>query len=94
MKKITILTRKTTLTLFRMGIFGAARGWGGPKRTPLPKICHISPTMMRIGTLISYLKKIQKIYESRDIHPDFYWHQHFFYRKSVNFVTSRNTDID
>ena len=30
------------LTLFRMGIFGAAHGWGqgGGKKAPLPKICH------------------------------------------------------
>ena len=30
---------KITLTLFRMGIFGAAHGWGCAK-SPLPKICH------------------------------------------------------
>ena len=26
------------LTLFRMGFFGAAHGWGGAKRPPLPKM--------------------------------------------------------
>ena len=43
------------LTLFRMGIFGAAHGWGeggGVKWTPLPKICHTYPTMMKLGTVI------------------------------------------
>ena len=30
------------LTLFRMGFFGAAHGWGGAKRPPVPKICHTS----------------------------------------------------
>ena len=30
------------------------------------KICHAYPTMMKLGTVILYLKKIQKIYESRD----------------------------
>ena len=33
---------------------------GGAKR-PLPKICHAYPTMMKLGTVIPYLKKIQKI---------------------------------
>ena len=56
-----------------MGIFGAAHGWGEvAKKLPLPKICHPYPTMMKIGTVIRYLKKIQKIYESRDTSPDFY----------------------
>ena len=57
------------LTLFRMGIFGAAHGWGGG--VPLPKICHTYPTVMKLGTVIPYLKKIQKIYESRDTPSEF-----------------------
>ena len=36
------------------------------KKDPLPKICRTYPTMMKLGTVIPYLKKIQKIYESRD----------------------------
>ena len=32
----------------------------------LPKICHTYPAMVKLGTVISYLKKIQKIYKSRD----------------------------
>ena len=60
-----------SLTLFKMGIFGAGHGWGGPKRPPVPKICHTYPTMMKLGTVIPYLKKIHKIYESRDTPPDF-----------------------
>ena len=32
----------------------------------LPKICPTYPTMMKFGTVISYLRKTQKIYESRD----------------------------
>ena len=47
-----------------MGIFGAAHGWGGPFW--LPKICYTFLAMMKLGTVIPYLKKIQKIYESRD----------------------------
>ena len=49
-----------------MGFFGAADG--GAKRPPLPEICHTYPTMMKLGTVIPYPKKIQKIYESRDIY--------------------------
>ena len=54
-----------------MGIFGAAHGWGGAKRSPLLKLCHTYRTMMKLGTVIPYLKKIQKIYESRDTPPEF-----------------------
>ena len=62
------------LTLFRMGFFGAAHRWEGG----LPKICHKRPTMMKLGTIIPYLKKIQKIYQSRDTPLEFCWHQHYF----------------
>ena len=51
-----------------MGLFGAAHGWGGgrgAKRPPLPKICHTYPTMIKLDPVIPYLKKIQKIHESR-----------------------------
>ena len=50
---------------------------GGPKRSPLPKICHIYPTKMKLGTVIPYPMKIQKIYESRDTRLEFCWYQHF-----------------
>ena len=46
-------------------------GERGGKRPPIPKICHTYPTVMKLGTAITYLKKIQKIYESRDTPPDF-----------------------
>ena len=50
-----------SLTLFRMGFFGAAHRWGRAKKTSLlPKICHTYPTMIKLGTVIPYLKKIQK----------------------------------
>ena len=51
-------------------------GW--TKKASLPKICHTYPTMMKPSTVIPYLKKIQKIYQSRDTPPEFCWHQHFF----------------
>ena len=54
-----------------MGIFGAAHGLGGAKRPPLPKICRTYPIMMKLDTVVPYLKKIQKIYESRDTPPKF-----------------------
>ena len=63
-------TESNCLTLFRMGFFGAAHGWGGQKG-PLPKICYTYPTMMKLGTVIPYPKKIQKIYESRDTPLEF-----------------------
>ena len=68
---------KMLLTLFRMGIFGAAHGWGA-KKDPLPKICHTYPTMVKLGTDIPCLKKIQKIYESRVTPLELCPHHHFF----------------
>ena len=51
------------LTLFRMSIFRAAHGCGGggTKSPPLPKICHTYCTMMKLGTVVPNLKKIQII---------------------------------
>ena len=69
------------LMVHGVGIFGAAHGCeGGVGRPPLPKIWHTYSKMMKLGTVITYLKKIQKIYESCDTHPEFCWHQHFFTR--------------
>ena len=53
-------------------------GGGGKKPSPIPKICHSYPTLMKLGTVITYPKKIQKTYESRDTLLEFCWHQHFF----------------
>ena len=47
------------LTLFRMDFFSAAHRWGA-------KGGHTYTTMMKLGTVIPYLKKFQKIYQSRD----------------------------
>ena len=35
----------------------------GGKDLPLPKICQIYPAIMKLGTLIPYLKRIHKIYK-------------------------------
>ena len=48
------------------------------KKAPLSKICYIDSTMMELGMVIPYLKKIQKIYKSQDTPLEFCWHQHFF----------------
>ena len=60
------------LTLFRMGFFGAAQGLGGGAfLAPIPKIHHTYPTMMKFATVIPYLRKIKKIYKSRDTSLEF-----------------------
>ena len=47
------------LTLFRMGLFGAPH-WCRGRKVPLPKTCHTYPTMMKLGRVVPYLKRIQK----------------------------------
>ena len=64
----------TSLTLliqhrsFRTCLRMEGGGGQGGKNAPIPMICHIYPTMMKLGTLILYVKKIRKIYKykSRD----------------------------
>ena len=62
-------------------------------KAPLPKICQTYPTILTLGSLISYLKKIQKRYKSHDTLLEFCRHQHF-YQKSATFVLLRNIDKD
>ena len=57
------------------GPFRSCSWMGG--QPPLPKICHAYPTMMKLGTVIPYLKQIQKIYESRDTPLKFCWDRIF-----------------
>ena len=52
----------------------------GGKKVPLPKICHTYPAKMKLGKVIPYLKKIQKMYESRNIFLEYCWQQHFLTR--------------
>ena len=64
------------LVLFRMVVFGTAHGWEGEicvadfreggLFAPLPKICHTYPTMMKLGTVLMYLKDVEKLYQSHD----------------------------
>ena len=44
------------------------KGEGGGQKDPsaLFRICHTYPTVMKLVTVIPYLKKIQKLYKSRD----------------------------
>ena len=88
-----------------MGFFGDAHGSGlpslksplpkiSPPPPPLPEIFRTYPTMMKLGTVLPYLRKTQKIYKSLDTSLEFCWHQHFFHQKSANFATSRNTGIN
>ena len=53
--------------LFR-GCSRIGGGGTGAKRPPLSKICHTYPTVMKLGTLILYLNKIQK-YINNVTHP-------------------------
>ena len=50
-----------------MGHFGIAQGEKGP----LPKIFHTYPAIMKLGTVIPYLKNIQQICKLRDTHLAF-----------------------
>ena len=48
---------------------------GGANPPPrLPKICHTYSTMMKLGTVLPYLKKIQKIYKSYGTPHEFCWY--------------------
>ena len=55
-----------------MGLFGAAHdGRGGGKKAPLSKICHTYPTLMKLDTVIPYLKKTQKVHKLRETPLEF-----------------------
>ena len=57
-------------TLFTQCLFGAALRWGGGGGTTSLK-SDTHPTKVNLGTVIPYLKKIQKTYESRDTRLEF-----------------------
>ena len=60
------------LTLFKMGLFwGYPWKAGGELKGPpyLKSVAHISQlTITKLGTVIPHLKKIQKMFKSRDTH--------------------------
>ena len=73
------LSKQYYLKLFAKYIFSAALGSGCRNApSPLLKICHTYPKMIKLSTVIPYLTKIQNIYKSRDIPIKFCWHQYFF----------------
>ena len=51
---------------------------GEAKKSPLPKICHTYPAVIKLFLVIPYLRKTLKKYKSRDIPLEFCWYQHFF----------------
>ena len=57
---------------------GCSQMRGCPKRPLLLKIYYIYPTMIKLGTVIPYIKKTQKTYKLRDTPIQLWWHQHFF----------------
>ena len=79
--KITKLKISEIFNIIQDGLFqSCSRMWGkrGQKKAPFPKICYTCPTVMKLGTVTSFLKKIQKTYESRGTPFEFCWHQNFF----------------
>ena len=79
-----------------MGLFGAGHecvgGGGERQKGPRPKICDTYPEMMKLGTVIPHLKKIQKMYHVA--HPLSSADISIFHGKKANFLISRNTDTD
>ena len=69
-KLYTILTL-LTMDLFFEAAHGLMGGGGGGKNAPHPKIRLTYPTMMTLGTVIPYPKKIQTICKSRDTPLEF-----------------------
>ena len=62
-----ILLTSFEIYFIQDGIFWSCSRRGQvQKGSPLPNICHIYPTMMKLGVVISYFKKIQKINKSRN----------------------------
>ena len=88
---------KNNVCLFFSFLDGPYSGWtflgclrtGGAKRPPLPKTCHTHPTMMKLGTLLSY----QKLCKSRGTPLWVLLTSAFFHRKSVTCYIKK-TDID
>ena len=63
-----------------MDLFGAAHEWGGRGRK-LPRICHIYPTIIKLGTAIPYLKYLNHL-----THPSSCVDISIFQRKSANLL--------
>ena len=81
------------LTIFRMGLFGAAHGLRC-KNAHLHKICHTYPTMMELSTVTPYLTKIQNIHKHVTNPLIFAGISTFSPKITRTFVIARNTDTD
>ena len=68
---ITIESKQSSFNPIQDGLFRGCSQMGGQKG-------HTYYTMMKLGTVIPYLKKTQKLYESRDALIEFCRHHHFF----------------
>ena len=69
--------------LIQGGCFcGCSRIGEGWKKYPVPKICHRYSTIIKLGTVIPYLEKMQKIYKSCDTASEFLLTLAFFYQES------------
>ena len=77
-----------------MDLFRAAHKWGAVKKAPsIPNICHTYPTMIKLCTVIPYLKKIPKICKLRDTPLEFAVIS-IISGKSAAFVISKTSDKD
>ena len=70
--------RSATINPIQDGLFRGCSRMGGAFLAPLPKIRYTYPAIMKLDTVIPYLRKIQKVYKSRYTFLEFCWHQHFF----------------
>ena len=78
------------LTLFRMGFFRDAHGWGNQKGHPsLKSVTHI-PQWWSLAQLYLISRRLKKIMNDVTHHLS----SAFFHWKSSNFPISRSTDID
>ena len=63
---------------YRWVFWGIVMDGGETKKATHPQICRAYRTMIKLGTVIRCLKKLQKINESRDMPRQLCWHQHLF----------------
>ena len=90
-----VFCKKVVLNLFRIGLFGAAHGWGGgvQKSSPPTKLWHISYNV-EIGHSYILPKEDPKNIWITWHTPAALLTSAFFHQKPANFAISRNTDID
>ena len=70
------------------------------QKVPFHKVCHSYPPLIKLGTVIPYIKKIQKTYRSRETLSYFWWKNppeisNFCYiiSNSFNFFQSLKVDL-